>query len=157
MQEDQGMGHLNASDLRVSTRTVTLETISRQVEIAPWLQVESAQDVALSRLIELLLILVSPPSLYLDARDGRWLLVEGSPLLWIIAIQRFKGHETLRLQGLEFLPSLEGFAYSDLLRPLQRRLDEAKWTVHLFEVGTSQAVVAAIIARLSQMSTFLRN
>lgn len=154
MQEGQVVSHLNASDLRVSTHTVTLEAIYRQVKIAPWLQVESVQDVALSRLIELLLILVSPPSLYLDARDGRWLLVEGSPLLWIIAIQRFKGQETLRLRGLEFLSGLEDLAYSDLSRPLQRRLDETKWIIHLFEVGTSQAVMSTIIARLSQMSAF---
>lgn len=76
-----------------------------------------------SKLIESILIKLPLPSFYFDVQNGgRWVVVDGFQRL--NAIKNFVVKKSLRLEGLDFLHTLDGKGYDDLPRPMQRRIYE---------------------------------
>ena len=134
---------LDPTQVRIETRSLSVDQLVkrlRQQEIdlgstrpqhatSPW------NDADQSRLIESLLIRVPLPAFYLDAtEEDRWLVVDGPNRLRVF--QRFMVDGELRLSGLEFLTQYNGKSFSELPRPMQRRIEETQLTVHLIQPGT---------------------
>lgn len=134
---------LDPTQVRIETRSLSVDQLVkrlRQQEIdlgstrpqhgtSPW------NDADQSRLIESLLIRMPLPAFYLDATDeDRWLVVDGPNRLRVF--QRFIVDGELRLGGLEFLTQYNGKSFSELPRPMQRRIEETQLTVHLIQPGT---------------------
>jgi hypothetical protein len=113
-----------------------------------------------SRLIESLLLRIPLPSLYVSEDPlGNYAVVDGLQRLCAIshfvdsaALNKAVGTKLnpLRLTGLQSLSEYEGQAYSELPRPLQRRINETELTMHVIRAGTPVQVKFYIFSRLNQ-------
>lgn len=100
-----------------------------------------------SRLIESLLLRIPIPVFYVAADyDDRWSVVDG--LQRTSAIHKYVVG-ALRLKGLQYLRRLDGCRYSELPRPMQRRIDETQLFVNVIEAGTPEEVMFNIFHRIN--------
>ena len=100
-----------------------------------------------SRLIESLLLRIPIPVFYVAADyDDRWSVVDG--LQRTSAIHKYVVGE-LRLKGLQYLRRLDNCRYSELPRPMQRRIDETQLFVNVIEAGTPEEVMFNIFHRIN--------
>lgn len=92
-----------------------------------------------SRLIETLIIRIPIPPLYLDIVDYNttWLVVDG--LQRINAVTEFFANK-FPLQGLDYLPLLNGKYYKDLDEALQIKFIESQFTTFQIQAGTPRSV-----------------
>jgi hypothetical protein len=101
-----------------------------------------------SRLIESILIRLPIPAFYFDAlADDKWQVVDG--LQRLSAINNFVLKKSLNLTKLEFLHEYEGYSYSELPRPLQRRIDEFQTSVYLIKPGTPFLMKYSLFNRIN--------
>lgn len=115
-----------------------------------------------SRLIESILLRIPLPSFYFrEDEKGNFLVVDG--LQRLCSIFHFVNHEELnrstkvavslgplKLEGLQYLKTMEGRAFSDLERAYQRRINELEIEANVIRPSTPQAVMFNVFARLNQ-------
>lgn len=107
-----------------------------------------------SRLIETLIVRIPIPPLYFDiADDNNWLVVDG--LQRINAITEFSANK-LQLEGLDYLPRLNGLYYKDLDRPLQRKFEEAQLATFIIQKGTPRSVRYKIFRSINTSALVLK-
>ena len=100
-----------------------------------------------SRLVESVLTRIPLPAFYLsEENDGRTLVIDGEQRLRAL----FTFYEgKYALEGLNFLPELNGLAFGDLNAKLQRRLDNTFLTCFVFQPGAKPEVKFEIFERLN--------
>lgn len=144
----------------VQTRTMTVDLLLARLrrgvlDLAPDFQRSAGiwKETAQSRLIESLLLRIPLPTLYAaESGEEGWAIVDGIQRLTTIA--RFVdpeviGARPLRLTGLEYLHSYEGFTYAKLPGGLKTRIDETELIVHLIRAGTPEPVKFNIFGRIN--------
>lgn len=100
-----------------------------------------------SRLVESVLTRIPLPAFYLsEENDGRTLVIDGEQRLRAL-FTFYDGKYAL--EGLNFLPELNGLAFGDLNAKLQRRFDNTSLTCFLFQPGTKPEVKFEIFERLN--------
>lgn len=155
ISEERISDPFNPALIRVDTRTMTIDLLLRRIEhneldLQPSFQRKDGiwTKGAKSRLIESLLIRIPLPAFYVDATDDdKWLVVDG--LQRLTTLKSFILDNTLKLCELEFLSSLIGKTYTDLSRPMQRRITETQVTVYVIEKGTPSEVKFNVFKRIN--------
>ena len=100
-----------------------------------------------SRLIESLLLRIPIPVFYVAAdKDETWAVVDG--LQRISTIHAYVTGR-FRLTNLEYLEKLNSCRYTDLPRPMQRRISETQLVVNVIEPGTPEEVMFNIFRRIN--------
>jgi hypothetical protein len=101
-----------------------------------------------SRLIESVLLKIPLPAFYFDAtKDNNWLVVDG--LQRLTSLKEFILEKSLRLQDLEYLTNLEGKAYDEIPRNLQRQIEETPLTLYVIRPDTPPDVKFTIFYRIN--------
>ncbi|HMY20684.1 MAG TPA: DUF262 domain-containing protein, partial [Polyangium sp.] len=99
-----------------------------------------------SRLVESVLTRIPLPAFYLsEENDGRTLVIDGEQRLRAL-FTFYDGKYAL--EGLNFLPELNGLAFGDLNAKLQRRVDNTSLTCFVLQPGTKPEVKFEIFERL---------
>ena len=120
-----------------------------EIELAPDFQRMAGiwNTVRKSRLIESLLLRIPIPVFYVAAdKDETWAVVDG--LQRISTIHTYVTGQ-FRLTNLEYLKKLDSCRYTDLPRPMQRRISETQLVVNVIEPGTPEEVMFNIFRRIN--------
>ncbi len=117
-------------------------------------------DATKSGLIESILLRIPIPSLYVsEDENGNYSVVDGLQRLCAIAhfvkveaLNKAVGSKLapLRLTGIESMRDLNNVAFSDLSRPLKRRINETELTLHVIRAGTPSDVKFNIFSRINR-------
>jgi hypothetical protein len=100
-----------------------------------------------ARLIESLLLRIPLPVFYVAAdKRENWSVVDG--LQRMSTIDEFVS-DGFELDQLEYLTQLDEHKFSDLPRPMQRRVSETQLLVHVIEPGTPEEVMFNIFSRIN--------
>ena len=141
---------------KIKVRTVNIvvdQLVSRidhyEIDLAPDFQRMAGiwNDERKSRLIESLLLRIPIPVFYVAAdEDEKWSVVDG--------LQRTSTIHTyvtgcFHLTKLEYLTKLDDHHYTDLPRPMQRRISETQLVVNVIEPGTPEEVMFNIFRRIN--------
>ena len=86
-----------------------------------------------SKVIESICIRLPLPMLYVDTSKDQWSVLNGS--LMIVTLREYIIENRFALEGLSFLPELEGLKFSQLHRHYQRELEETELFVCLIETS----------------------
>ena len=143
----------NPEEIRVRTNNITVQLlVSRiehnEVELEPPFQRSFIwKEERQSRLIESLLLRIPIPVFYVAAdANENWLVVDGVQRMFTIYKFVTGG---LRLRQLEYLDKFNAMKYSDLPRPMQRRIGESELVVNIIEPGTPEDVMFNIFHRIN--------
>lgn len=100
-----------------------------------------------SRLIESLLLRIPLPVFYVAAdKNENWAVVDG---LQRMATMHDFVKDKFELQSLEYLTQFDEYKFSDLPRPMQRRINETQLLIHVIDPGTSEEVMFNIFSRIN--------
>lgn len=100
-----------------------------------------------SQLIESLLLRIPLPVFYVAANQkDDWAVVDGLQRLTTI-YDYMKGE--FGLSGLEYLEALDGKKFSELDRPMQRRIEETELVINVIQPGTPEEVMINIFKRIN--------
>lgn len=104
----------------------------------------------MSKLIESFLIRFPVPPFYFDGTDKkRWQVVDGLQRLSTLYKFIIEDRRPLKLQGLEFLDSLNGKYYSELNETLKRTLRNAQIVTYIIRPGTPKQVKYRLYERIN--------
>lgn len=141
---------------KIKVRTVNIvvdQIISRiehdEIDLSPEFQRKAGiwKKQNKSRLIESLLLRIPIPVFYVAAdEDEKWSVVDGVQRTSTIH-DYVKGH--FSLARLEYLTRLDGCRYTNLPRPMQRRINETQLVVNVIEPGTPKEVMFNIFRRIN--------
>ena len=143
----------NPEKIRVRTTTTTVELlVSRlkydEIDLEPDFQrsiVWTPEQQC--RLIESLLLRIPIPVFYVAADEREnWSVVDGVQRMF--TIYHFVTDE-YSLNQLEYLDQFNGKTYSELPRPMQRRISETELVVNIVEPGTPDDVMFNIFRRIN--------
>ena len=144
---------LDPAEVRIRTTYVSVEQIVLRIkngEIYWDTDVQQSFDwkpMQQSHLIESLLLRIPIPVFYLAAdEDSNWSVVDGVQRL--LAIYNYVTDE-FPLNRLEYFNQFNGKHYSDLPRPMQRRIGETELILHIVEAGKSEDVRLNIFRRIN--------
>ncbi len=141
--------------IKIDTKPITVDLIIRRIErgeidLNPDFQRNSGiwDRTRQSRLIESLLLRIPIPVFYLaaDSKDN-WLVVDG--LQRLDTLKSFVLDRQLKLQRLEYLESFDYCSYSELPRPMQRRIEETQLYCHIIQPGTPPEVMFNVFNRIN--------
>ena len=104
-----------------------------------------------SRLIESLLLRIPIPAFYVAADENEgWSVVDG--IQRMSTIDDFV-NDRFKLSGIQYLYKFEGLRYSDLPRPMQRRISETQLVVNVIEPGTPEDVKIDVFRRINTLGS----
>ena len=150
------VGPFDPNDIDVDISTVNLGFLlddleDKKIKMDPEFQRESNvwTNIQKSRLIESVLLGLPLPSFYFseDPNTNQLLVVDG--LQRLCAFTDFCLDKKLKLEGLQFLISLEGCTYDDLDRTQIRRIKSLKITLNTLRKNTPQRVKLVIFQRVN--------
>jgi hypothetical protein len=141
--------------IRIETRPMTVDLLigrikNEEVDLAPSFQRAAGlwKDGAQSRLIESLLIRIPIPAFYMDAtNEDCWLVVDGLQRLTVL--KRYIVNQEFGLTELEFLTNFKDKKFSELPRPMQRRILETQVVAYLIQPGTPEDAKFSIFKRVN--------
>ena len=143
----------NPEKIRVRTTNITVQLLvsrieHKEIELKPPFQRSFIWKVERqSRLIESLLLRIPIPVFYVAADENEdWLVVDGVQRIYTIynyVTDQFS------LNRLEYLDKFDAMKYSELPRPMQRRIGECELVVNVIEPGTPEDVMFNIFHRIN--------
>ena len=106
------------------------------------------------KFIESVILGLPIPMLFVaDLADGRLEIVDGAQR--IQTLEQFVSND-LKLKGLSILPGLEGFSFSDLSIPQQRKLLTRALRIVVLEDGTTESIRQELFHRINTQSVRAR-
>ena len=140
--------------IKIRTMNIVVDQIvsrieHNEVDLAPDFQRMAGiwNDVRKSRLVESLLLRIPIPVFYVAAdKEEKWSVVDG--LQRISTIHTYVAGR-FPLTKLEYLKKLDSCRYTDLPRPMQRRISETQLVVNVIEPGTPGEVMFNIFRRIN--------
>ena len=143
----------NPEKIRVRTTNVTVQLLVSRIEHAeielkpPFQRSFIWKEERQCRLIESLLLRIPIPVFYVAADENEdWLVVDGVQRMYTIynyVTDQFS------LNRLEYLDKFNAMKYSELPRPMQRRIGECELVVNVIEPGTPEDVMFNIFHRIN--------
>lgn len=151
----------NPEKIKVNTTTILVDQIisrirHREIDLNPDFQrLDVWNPTQRSRLIESLLLRIPIPVFYVSANEiNHWTVVDG--LQRMSTVRKFLDEQNgFALQNLEYLQKFDGHRYTELPRPMQRRISETQFLVHVIEPGTPKEVMFNIFRRINTGGTVL--
>ncbi|MGF6907111.1 DUF262 domain-containing protein [Fusobacterium sp. PH5-44] len=143
-------------NIRISTAVISLESLVKRLEheeidLSPDFQRNRDlwDNTRMSRLIESIILRLPLPIFYFDVSDdSKWIVIDG--LQRLSTIHKFIVSKTLKLKNLEFLTNLNGKAYKDLDRSIQRIIDETQINTYQIEPQTPKEVKYSILLKTKE-------
>jgi len=153
MQTQTPSQALDPESIRIDTRHCSWGTLIDQadngaIELAPYFRHRPAWSRAVkSRLIESILLQIPSQSVYLaEDRSGTYRVVDGWQRL--STLHEFARGNQLALEGLQYLPNLEGKRHGDLTPTLRRRISNTPIVMHVIAPTTPDDVMHSIVNRI---------